>query len=217
MENLMKTVGQTADTVVMDFQGEALFLARHYGTLLREQARLKTMLEGSWEYTTDDAIAELDNLSVSYDRERVQSSNISNPVERIAMKVADPVFMARKQKEKDRQRAWCEEEYRYTLWQIGMIETAMRERMEKRNRGIFKKCFAEGWTYREMRERYKGSLSPSQITRAKEMAIEALADQLRVVHSFEAGEPFEQRLTMEARKYWREVQDGENKKNQAEG
>ena len=217
MENRIKATGDTADPAETDFQGEALFLAEQYGMLLRERERLKTMLEGSWEYTTDEAAAELESLSVSYDRERVQSSNISNPVERVVMKITDPVFMARKQREKDRQRIWCEEEYRYTVWKIGIVEAAMQERMEKRERGIFRKIFVENWTYREMQSRHKRPLSHSQIERAEVRALNALEAQLRIVHSFEAGESFERRLTRDAREYLQEVQNGKDEKNTAGG
>lgn len=217
MENRRKGTGDTADPVETDFQGEALFLAEQYGMLLRERERLKTMLEGSWEYTMDEAAAELESLSVSYDRERVQSSSISNPVERIVMKITDPVFMARKQREKNRQRIWCEEEYRYTVWKIGIVEAAMRERMKKGDRGIFRKIFVENWTYREMQSRHKRPLSHSQIERAEVRALNALEAQLRIVHSFEAGEPFERRLTGEAGEYWQEVRNGKNEKDPAGG
>ena len=66
------------------YKEEALYLAQHYKQFLAERDRLKALLDGdNWTYTTEMAITDLDNLTVSYDHDRVQSSNISNPVQRI--------------------------------------------------------------------------------------------------------------------------------------
>lgn len=210
-----------ATTVEQQYLDEALFLAKSYGFMLKDRDRLKKMLDGSWEYTIDDTIAEMDSITVSYDRERVQSSNISNPVERIVMKTTDPVFMARKQREKDQLKKWCEQTYKYTLWKINIVDTAIRERMSTRTRGVFKKCFVEGWTYEHMRESYnKALLDNKQIAREKRKALFAVYEQVMTVHSFEAGTDFEKRLAQEALEMFaveEEKGNGKDKENPAAG
>ena len=207
-----------ATTAELQYLDEALFLAQFYGRMLKDRDRLKAMLEGSWEYTIDDAIAEMDSITVSYDHERVQSSNISNPVERIVMKAADPVFMARKQREKDQQRSWCEKEYQYTLWKIGLVESAMREGMDKRTRGIFKRAFVDGWTYEHMRKSYTGSLYDWQIAKAKEQSVKAIHDQILIVRSFEPDSMYVRKLTKEVQECF-EMEDnhGKTEENPTEG
>ena len=85
---------------------EALFLAESYTKMLEEREWLQKRIAGNWTYTKEMAIAELDSITVAYDNERVQSSNISNPTERIAMKLTDE-YMARKQAEMNAERDAC--------------------------------------------------------------------------------------------------------------
>lgn len=55
-----------ATTVEQQYLDEALFLAKSYGFMLKDRDRLKKMLDGSWEYTIDDTIAEMDSITVLY-------------------------------------------------------------------------------------------------------------------------------------------------------
>ena len=71
------------------FLREALFLANSYTWMLKRREDLEQRLAGSWKYTKDMAIEELDSITIAYGKERVQSSNISNPTERIAMKLTE--------------------------------------------------------------------------------------------------------------------------------
>ena len=66
------------------FQEAALFLAETYGKMLDDRVQLKALIDaGVIPYTEEMAIRDLSAVSVGYDTERVQTSNISNIPERI--------------------------------------------------------------------------------------------------------------------------------------
>lgn len=213
MENTVKTDEK-------DYQAEALFLVTRHGQTMEERDWLEKRLAGSWVYTVDDAIRDLDNLTVSYEGERVQSSNISNPTERIALKITSTDYMQRKQRKLDAEKQWAEGHLAYCNWKVSLMETVLRERLDKRTRGIFKKCMVEGWTYRHMQRSYKGRLSNSQITDAKQKMILAAADQLKVVAGFEPDNAYLKMLiqeTAEAFKEETEETNGKTKETAAGG
>ncbi len=67
------------------FQEAALFRAETYGKMLDDRVQLKALIDaGVIPYTEEMAIRDLSAVSVGYDTERVQTSNISNIPERIA-------------------------------------------------------------------------------------------------------------------------------------
>lgn len=67
------------------FQEAALFLAETYGRMLDDRVQLKALIDaGVIPYTEEMAIRDLSAVSVGYNTERVQTSNISNIPERIA-------------------------------------------------------------------------------------------------------------------------------------
>lgn len=162
------------------YQEGALFLAKSCPTFQKERDWLMSRLAGSWVYTVDDAIHDLDNITVSYEGERVQSSNISNPTERIALKITSTDYMARKQREMDAEKKWCEERLQYLTWGIGVVDTAMKERMTAKERAIFQRLFFREKTYREIRQAYKGKLYDRQISTCRKAALEAVADEINL-------------------------------------
>ena len=120
----------------MKYLDEARFLAETYTQMLDVRDSLRKSLEGNWTFTKAMAIAELDNIAVSYDGERVQSSNISNPTERIAMKITDE-YMEKRQAEMDAERQACAMELDYVLWKIEVVETSSKERLTKKQGDVF--------------------------------------------------------------------------------
>ena len=102
---------------------------------------------------TASAINDLDNTTVSYDRERVQSSGVSNPVQRIIEKIDDPKFMGRKQAEMDKDKAWCEQELAYICWKISIVHRARDDEMSKWEKQVFKYTFIDGLDYRGIRRK----------------------------------------------------------------
>ena len=131
------------------YMAEALLLANSYTKMLEERARLEKLLAGSWVYTKDMAIDELDNITVSYEGERVQTSNISNPTERIALKLTDE-FMAKKQAEMDAERNAVASELEYLNWKIGVVETVWHERMKGTQKSVFQLLYYQHKTFKEI-------------------------------------------------------------------
>ena len=130
------------------YMAEALLLANSYTKMLEERSRLEKLLAGSWVYTKDMAIDELDNITVSYEGERVQTSNISNPTERIALKLTDE-FMAQKQAEMDAERNAVASELEYLDWKIGVVETVWHERMKGTQKSVFQLIYYQHKTFME--------------------------------------------------------------------
>ncbi len=156
----------------------AMKLAADYPFLLKEHDRLIQRLDGSWAYTKEMAIADLDSLTVSYDMERVQSSNISNPSERIAMKLTDE-YMRRKQEEYNREHDRCLQECKYVDWKLDTIETAIRERMDGLQRHVFRLVFVQGLTFRETREILGEKVCNRKIVDAKKMIWQQISKELQ--------------------------------------
>lgn len=157
------------------FLREALFLANSYTRMLKRREDLEQRLAGSWKYTKDMAIEELDSITIAYGGERVQSSNISNPTERIAMKLTDE-FMARKQQEMDESREACKEELKYLNWKIEVVETVWKERAKGFQKSVFQLLFFQHKTYKEavsiLRKKKKDRASNRKIAEAKAQILE---------------------------------------------
>ena len=146
----------------------AMKLAADYPRLLEEHDRLVKRLDGNWTYTREMAIADLDSLTVSYDMERVQSSNIINPSERIALMLTDE-YMQRKQEQYNREHVRCLRECEYVDWKLDTVETAFRERMDDLQRRIFKLVYVQGLTFREIKEAMHDRIGNRQIVETKKM------------------------------------------------
>lgn len=157
------------------FLREALFLANSYTWMLKRREDLEQRLAGSWKYTKDMAIEELDSITIAYGKERVQSSNISNPTERIAMKLTDE-FIVLKQREMDEEREACEDELKYLNWKIEVIETVWKERAKGFQKSVFQLLFYQHKTYKEavsiLRKKKKDRASNRKIAEAKMQILE---------------------------------------------
>lgn len=164
----------------------AKLLAEDYTRMLDEQKRLQKRLAGSWVYTIDMAIDELNNITVSYESERVQSSNISNPTERIALKLTD-AYMAKKQKEMDAEREACAMELDYVNWKVGVVEAVIKERLDDELKDIFTLQYKGHKTYEEtqdiLQKKRKRSASRKKIIRQKREILELLSKELELRES----------------------------------
>ncbi len=132
----------------LQYMKEAVLLANSYTQMLQERDLLKRQLAGSWIYTKEMAIADLDSITISYDGERVQSSNISNPTERIAMKLTDK-YLAQKQAEMDAAKEECKKDLEYLEWKIEVVETVWHERAKGLQRSVFQLLFYQHKTFKE--------------------------------------------------------------------
>ena len=172
---------QSGSTAINSFQDEALFLANHYGDMLRTRDALKKRLEGSWEYTEDMAIDELVTITPNYSGDHVQSSGISNTTARITDKLMDG-YVERRQSQMAKEREACRKEYEYVDWKVSVITTAVRERLDKKSRTIFLKNRGEGRSYREMQKRSrKGALPMQTIRNAIMEGVDAIQSHLRIL------------------------------------
>ena len=179
---------------------EALFLAESYTKMLEEREWLKKRIAGNWTYTKEMAIAELDSITVAYDNERVQSSNISNPTERIAMKLTDE-YMARKQAEMDAERDACIADLEYLNWKIGVVETVWKERMKEKQSAVFQLIYIGNKTFKEaeaiLRKKKKINLVNRNISEIKEQIWSLFETELLFRERFDQGNGFLKLLSSE--------------------
>ena len=167
----------------MKYLEEARFLAETYTQMLDVRDSLRKSLEGNWTFTKAMAIAELDNIAVSYDGERVQSSNISNPTERIAMKITDE-YMEKRQAEMDAERQACAMELDYVLWKIEVVEASSKERLTKKQGDVFTLIYVGHKTYHEAErilwKKRKRKLVDRNIAATKQAILKALSTELEL-------------------------------------
>lgn len=130
------------------YMREAMFLAGSYTWMQKWRDTLEKRLSGNWVYTIDMAIEELDSITISYESDRVQSSNISKPTERIALKLTDE-YMAKKQAEMDADRVALIKHLDYVNWKIEIVETVWHERMKEMQSAVFSLIFVGHKTYKE--------------------------------------------------------------------
>ena len=180
---------------------EAKLLAKDYTRMLAEQKMLQKRLDGNWVYTIDMAIDELNNITVSYENERVQSSNISNPTERIALKLTD-AYMARKQRELDAERNACVMERDYVNWKIGVVEAVIKERLDDELKDMFTLQYKGHKTYEEtqdiLQKKRKRSASRKKIINQKRKIMELLSKELELRESTAEDECYITKLCREA-------------------
>ncbi len=173
----------------------AIKLAEEYPSLKKEHDRLVKRLEGNWIYTKEMAIADLDRHSVSYDRDRVQSSSISSPAERIAMAMTDK-FMQKKQEELDWERQRCLHECRYVDWKLDILESVYRERMNPFQQCVFRLIFIQKLSFRKAREIMTVKRSNKDIIKARKEIWHHFCKELQIQEKTNKG--FFMRLITEA-------------------
>ena len=163
-----------------DFLVLALFLAQSYGQMLKDRERLKAVIDaGVPIYTKEMALRDLASVSIAYESERVQTSNISNVPLRIT-ELLDNDYVEKMNRKLRREMDESVKEYGYLCWKIALVETAMRERMDQMERAIFIRVYARGYTFSQLKKAYKKRLCNRQICAVKETALKALADEIIV-------------------------------------
>ena len=189
------------DFTDLKYMREAKLLAEGYTRMLDEQKKIQKRLAGSWVYTIDMAIEELNNITVSYESERVQSGNISNPTERIALKLTD-AYMARKQREMDAERDACVMELDYVNWKIGVVEAVIKERLDDELKDMFTLQYKGHKTYEEtqdiLQKKRKRSASRKKIIGQKREILELLSKELELRESFDDGRHYINLLSRDA-------------------
>ena len=173
------------NTAAPDFLALALFLAKSYGQMLKERERLKAVIDaGVPIYTKEMALRDLASVSIDYESERVQISNISNVPLRI-VELLDNGYVEKVNRKLRREMDESVKEYGYLCWKIALVETALRERMDKKERAIFERIFTKGKSYRQVCKAYKkGTLHNNQLYILRRRCLQALADHLKNLSNF---------------------------------
>lgn len=168
-----------------DFPTLALFLAKSYGQMLKDREQLKTVIDaGVPVYTKEMAIRDLSSISIDYESDRIQTSNISNVPERIA-ELLDNGYVEKMNRKLRWEMAEMVKEYSYLSWKIEVVETTMAERMEGMERAVFERLFVRGKSYRQVCKAYKkGTLHNKQVSQIKKKCIQAVADHLKMISGF---------------------------------
>lgn len=159
------------------FLQEALLLAGRYSETVKERDQLRDLMDGNFEYTEDMAIQDLIGGAVSYDTERVQTSNISNEPERVAI-LLDNGFVWKERRRIREEAHKQQEKFDQLNREVGIVEVAMNERMDERTRAVFRCLYIEHRPWSKVRNEYGNCLKPQQISTARQDAIYAIAEEL---------------------------------------
>ena len=198
----MEKNNNTVEEESRDYPAAALYLARSYGNMLKEKAYIDKILSGELVYTEEMAMQELSSISSASGNTdiRVQSSNISNQPERIAI-LLDEGYVEKRNRELLRDVGKDADGRQYLLWKIDVVETAMKERMDVLERAIFKRLFVKHMTYKQIREAYhRKTLHNFMISAAKKTALEMLEREIRLrMGTSEDGKEYTCKLIQECR------------------
>ena len=179
------------DTAVPDCSELALFLANSYGQKLKDREQLQSVLDaGVPIYTKEMAIRDLSSVSIDYETDRVQTSSISNIPLRIT-ELLDNGYVEKMNRKLHREMDESVKEYGYLCWKIEVVETAMRERMDQRERAIFIRIYVRGYTFSQLRKAHKKRLCNRQICEAKEVALKAITEEITVRSILGESDAFE--------------------------
>lgn len=158
------------------FLQEALLLAGSYKSNVQDKKYLEDMMAGNFEYTEDMAIEDLMGGG-QQDGERVQTSNISNQPERIAILLMSGYVEKQKARmQKDAQEQM--DEYLKLCRQIQIVDIAMAERMEPRTKTVFIQLYIESRKKSLVVDEYRNHLHRQQVDRAMMDAVQAIAEEL---------------------------------------
>ena len=186
------------------FEKEAAYLANTYPEMLKHRDWLKKRIDGDWTYTKEMAIEELTNITVAYDNEHVQSSNISRSTERVALTITDE-FLARRQREYDQQREGLVEQLQYIEWKINLVERVVKERMKFEYRTVYQNLVIGNGTYETTRKKLRKKRPKKFINRdiaaLKNEIPSIFARELDLIQKMNADQDMVRQLTVEAREY----------------
>ena len=182
MNNQNTDAGKNAP---LDVSELALFLAKTYGQMLKDRDRFKAVIDaGVTVYTKEMAIRDLSSISIDYESDRVQTSNISNIPERIA-ELLDNGYVEKMNRRLQWEMEETVKEYDYLVWKIEVVETALAERMDGKERAVFERLFAKGKSYRQVCKAYKkGTLHNNQLFILRNRCLQTVADHLKNISVF---------------------------------
>ena len=164
------------DAISERYRNEAAELARRYTDILSERQQLEDAMEGRIIYTEEMAIADLLG-SGQQEGERVQTSNISNIPEKIAILLADGYV--EKQINRMRKEALRRiDDYMDLCLKVNAVEVAMGERMTEREALVFRQIFIEHKSQSHVTGESGRKLDKKSVHRSKITALQKVADEL---------------------------------------
>ena len=152
-------------------------LAGRYSESVKRRDQLRNLMTGDFEYTKDMAIRDLIGGGVRYDTERVQTSNISNQPERIAI-LLDNDFVWNERRRIQEEARKYKMELDILNRELAVIEVAMSERMDVRTRAVFRCLYIEHLPWSRVKDEFSNHLKPQQISKARNAAIRAIAEEI---------------------------------------
>lgn len=161
-----------------DYAAAALFLADNYAAMLQQKKYIDRVLSGEQIFTHEMALEELISTTASTESDtgvRVQTSNISNTTERVGMLLAGG-YVDKRNAEIIREVTSDIKGREYLEWKLDVIDTAMRERLDKTERNICKRLYGKHMTYAQIRSAcHEKKLYDHRINKARKEGYRALA------------------------------------------
>ncbi|CAK7037271.1 MAG: hypothetical protein BACD_00164 [Bacteroides rodentium] len=199
-------VNQTGEEAQLqrDYPAAALFLANNYAAMLQQKKYIDSVLSGERVFTHEMALEELVRTTSATEIDtgvRVQTGSISNTTERIGLLLAGG-YVEKRNAEIIREATSDIEGRIYLEWKLDVIETAMRERLDKTERNICKRLYAKHMTYEQIRSAcHEKKLYDHRINKARKEGYRALALEIEKRDGTSGtGKAMTDRLMQEARR-----------------
>lgn len=164
--------------IEQEYIDKAVRLATAYPNMLKQRKFQEELRAGKVMYTVDDAISDLSGGAIDYGSDHVQSSNISNIPERIVIKLSEG-YVEKMNAKLVREAMMGEATFAELLEDIDTVNVALRH-MERYDRAIFERFYFRGMSYSRIAKLCKKPLNDLQITRAKNRALQVLAQEIMI-------------------------------------
>lgn len=173
-----KSLAEKSREIVIEqkYMEEAIRLAQNYSNNKKIRQFQDELRAGKVLYTREMAIADLTGGAIDYGAERVQTSNISNIPERIAIKLSEG-YVEKMNARMVRESMLGAEEYLKLCEDIEIVNAAGK-RMQPFDRAVFTGLFLQKLTYRQLIDRCSKAISNKTICRARDRALGVLAKEV---------------------------------------
>ena len=173
-----KSLAEKSREIVIEqkYMEEAIRLAQNYSNNKKIRQFQDELRAGKVLYTREMAIADLTGGAIDYGAERVQTSNISNIPERVAIKLSEG-YVEKMNARMVRESMLGAEEYLKLCEDIEIVNTAGK-RMQPFDRAVFTGLFLQKLTFRQLIDQCPRVISNMTICRARDRALEVLAKEV---------------------------------------
>ena len=169
---------RSAEETQVDYLEKARELADSYSLLVRRKAELEREIEESrsWFYTRDDAIYKL-SMGAHEESERVQTSSISNTVERTVLN-CDKVLASMNREIQNQRTEQLLEPYYRVCEDIELFEVGLRS-LRGQTRFVAEQLFVEGKKQSEVVGMDGQPLGRRTVLRERKKALEGIAKMIQ--------------------------------------